>query len=76
MARHHKGTPVATSLLNTILSNLAAEEREYSLLTGRGKGKANEQHLERVGHSKGLLRAIEIVKTAAKAANAEDDEHG
>lgn len=60
-----------SSLLETALHALKAEEEKHSLETGRGRGK--DSHLERVGYSKGLLRAIVIVTESAKAVNKEDD---
>lgn len=62
---------MSSSLLETVLHALKEAEEKYSLETGRGRSKDN--HLERVGYSRGMTRAIEIVKESAKAVNKEDD---
>lgn len=60
-----------SSLLESVLHALKKEEEKHSLETGRGLGK--DKHEERVGFSKGLIRAISIVTDTAKAVNKEED---
>lgn len=60
------------SLLDTAVRALEEEALRWELETGRGKG-GKDRYDERVGVSKGLRRAIDVVREAAKAVNEEDD---
>lgn len=60
------------SLLNTILSALDAEAKAYELETGQGRSGNKDKYDERVGYSKGMRHAIEVVKNAAKSIDTEE----
>lgn len=61
-----------TSLLESLFAALEKEATGWEQDTGRGKG-GRDKYEERVGVSKGLRRAIEVVRETAKAVNTEDD---
>jgi len=55
------------SFINAVLRALDKEEQETALETGRGKhGTSAEAVSQRVGYSKGLIRAQDIVRETAK----------
>ena len=59
------------SLLDRIKAKLKAEEEKYSIETGRGRHGSDKVDT-RIGFSKGLIRALEIVNEEAKAEKEED----
>lgn len=63
----------ATSLYEDILRALAAEADTWESDTGRGKG-GKEKYDERVGVSKGLRRAIDLVMETARKRKEDDDD--
>lgn len=65
---------MAANLLERVRNRLNKEATEKELDTGRRKNVSSwEQYHERVGESKGLRRALEIVMEEAKAINVEED---
>lgn len=60
------------SLLDSLLAAVDKEATSVELKTGRG-GVARDKIDEHIGISKGLRKAIEIIKNTAKAGNLEDD---
>lgn len=59
------------SLVDAILLALKKEEERVALEVGRGK-VAKEHRDERVGVSKGLLKAVDIVNAIARSVESED----
>lgn len=62
----------SSSFLDTAIRMLMQEAENTERDTGRGKG-GKDKYDERVGISKGLRRAVDVVREAARAVNADDD---
>lgn len=63
---------MSVSLLDSIFAALEKEATEWEKATGRGQG-GKDKYDERVGVSKGLRRAIDVVRDTAQAVNEDDD---